>query len=226
MTEPRPKATDGGSATATASVGRNASAGTNSSPSADATRGGERVTGVDQSHATDPEPALWRQFLRTTGYAVLAFVTVGLGFGLAANFTIGFLIESFVEPGANPMDNTLVGIVLIVAVVNTFLLGPVVAAVTGLVTGRSLPDRRLLAAAANGTASVVGFYLLAGLALFVTFTVLSQYAPAEAASASGGAGGSSGGPFSPADLVPTLLEVGIPTGVVGAVTGWIGSRLA
>lgn len=165
-----------------------------------------------------------RPLLRTAGYVLAAFAVVGAGYGLAANFTIGFLIETFVEPGTDPLNNTLVGIVLVMGVVNTMLLGPVLAAVVGLSVGRSYPGRGVLAAALNGTVSVFGFYLLAALSLFLTFSVVSQYAPAEAASAA--ADSSSSGPFSFADLRPTLVEVGIPTGIVGAVTGYVGSWLA
>lgn len=172
--------------------------------------------------ATDGEAL--RPLLRTAGYALAAFAIVGAGYGLAANFTIGFLIETFVEPGTDPLNNTLVGIVLVMGVVNTMLLGPVMAAVVGLSVGRSYPGRGVLAAALNGTVSVFGFYLLAALSLFLTFSVISQYAPAEAASAA--AESSSSGPFTFEDLRPTLVEVGIPTGVVGAVTGYVGSWLA
>lgn len=158
----------------------------------------------------------------------MAFAVVGVGYGLAANFTVGFLIETFVKAGTDPLDNTLVGIVLVTSVVNTMLLGPVMAAVVGLSVGRSFPGRGVLAAALNGTLSVLGFYLLAALALFLTFSVLSRYAPAEAADADASGAGSSGagGPFTFEDLRPTLVEVGIPTGVVGAVTGCVGTWLA
>jgi hypothetical protein len=74
----------------------------------------------------------------------------------------------------------------------------------------------------------VGFYLLAALALFPTFSVLSQYAPAEAADAatSGTGSSGSGGPFTSEDLQPTIIEVGLPICVVGATTGYVGSGLA
>jgi hypothetical protein len=166
-----------------------------------------------------------RPLLRTAGWVLATFAVVGVGYGLAANFTIGFLIETFVDPGANPLDNTLVGIVLVLAVVNTMLLGPVLAAVAGLSVGRSYPDRGVLVAGLSGVSSTLGFYVLAALALFLTFGVLSQYAPAAASGAAAGSSSSSG-PFTVADLRPTLVEVGIPTGLVGAVTGYVGSRLA
>jgi hypothetical protein len=189
--------------------------------------GGEVVDPVGSTgteHAEGTHEGAVRPLLRTAGYVLATFAVVGAGYGLAANFTIGFLIETFVEPGVDPLANTLVGIVLVVSVVNTMLLGPVMAGVAGLSVGRSFPDRGVLAAALNGTASVLGFYILAALALFLTFGVLSQYAPAETASAA--ESGASSGPFTFSDLRPTLVEVGIPTGVVGAVTGYVGSWLA
>jgi hypothetical protein len=190
--------------------------------------GGEMVrTGVAGTVPDDESvvEGASRPLLRTAGWVLATFAVVGAGYGLAANFTVGFLIETFVEPGVNPLDNTLVGIVLVLTVVNTMLLGPVVAAVAGLSVGRSSPGRGVLAAGLSGVSSALGFYVLAALALFLTFGVLSQYAPAEAASAGSGATESSG-PFTFADLRPTLVEVGIPTGLVGAVTGYVGSRLA
>jgi hypothetical protein len=38
--------------------------------------------------------------------------------------------------------------------------------------------------------------------------------------------GGGGGPFTFEDLRPTLVEVGIPTGVVGAVTAYVGRWMA
>ncbi|MFT4885358.1 MAG: hypothetical protein ACI8U4_002881, partial [Natronomonas sp.] len=56
---------------------------------------------------------------RTLSYllAVIGlFALLGAGVGLASNFTISFFIEQFVEPGTDPLDNTQVGIMFLVAI--------------------------------------------------------------------------------------------------------------
>jgi hypothetical protein len=146
------------------------------------------------------------------------FVFVGIGVGLAQNFTLSFFIEQFVDPGSDPLENSAIGLLLLGSVFTPFTLGPLVAAGVGLVTGVNYPDREGLAALVAGAASGVGFVLMTGLTLFLTFAVLSQYA-------SGGGGGGGGGPFSPADLVPTIVQAGIPMAVVGGGAAYIRARL-
>jgi hypothetical protein len=46
------------------------------------------------------EPA--RPFCRTAGYVLVAVAVVGAGHGLAANFTVGSLVETFVDTGTDP----------------------------------------------------------------------------------------------------------------------------
>lgn len=144
------------------------------------------------------------------------FAAVGVGVGLAQNFTLGFLIEALVDPPNNPMDNTLVGIVIVVDVITPFSLGPLVAAGVGLLTGAGYPNREGTAAVIAGAVSGVGFVVMTLLALFLTFAALQQYA-------SGGGGG--GGPFTAADLMPTVVQSGIPMAIVGAAAAYIRARL-
>lgn len=146
------------------------------------------------------------------------FVAVGIGVGLAQNFTLGFLIEQLVDPGGDPLQNTLVGIVIVVDVITPFSLGPLVAGGVGLVTGAAYPDREGLAAIVAGVASGIGFVLMTFVALLLTFAVIQQYAT--------GQGGGGGGPFSPADLVPTIVQSGVPMAVVGGTAAYIRARLA
>lgn len=146
------------------------------------------------------------------------FVAIGIGVGLAQNFTLGFLIEALVDPPNDPLENTLVGIILMVDVVAPFSLGPLVAAGVGVLTGAGLPDREGLAAVVAGVVSGVGFVLMTVLVLVLTFATLTQYAS--------GGGGGGGGPFSPTALVPTILLTGVPVALVGGTAAYIRARLA
>lgn len=159
-----------------------------------------------------------RPALRYLAGGLGLFAAVGIGIGLAQNFTLGFLIEQLVDPGGDPLQNTLVGIVIVVDVITPFSLGPLVAGGVGLVTGAGYPDREGLAAIVAGVTSGVGFILMTFLALLLTFAVLQQYSTGE-----GGGGG--GGPFSPADLVPTIIQSGIPMAVVGGAAAYIRARI-
>lgn len=150
---------------------------------------------------------------------VAGFLVAGVGLGMAANFTLGFYIETFVEPGTDPLDNQAVGIMLLTTMYFPFVLGPMVAGGMALAVGRALPRRRSTAAALGGAASIVGFVLLVAAALFLSFAVLAEYAPA----ANGDGGGS---PFDPAALGSLVLQVSIPVGLVGAAGGYLGSALA
>lgn len=95
---------------------------------------------------------------------------------------------------------------------------PLIAAGVLVALGRALPNRRLAAAGVGAGVSVIVFYIIAFVALFLTFAVLAEYG-------GGGGGGGDGGPFDPAAPESLILEVGIPTAIVGAVAAYIGSRL-
>lgn len=155
--------------------------------------------------------------LRFAGGVVGWFLAVGVGVGLAQNFTLGLLIRELVDAGTNPLDNTLVGIVLIVSVVTPFVLGALVAVGGGALLGRAMPDAERAAAVLAGAASAVGFVLMVFLALFLTFMVLGQYG--------GGGGGGDGGPISQSALFRTVFETAIPMAVVGGLAGYISARI-
>ena len=52
------------------------------------------------------------------------FAALGAGLGLAANFTLGFFIEQFVDPGTDPLDSTQVGIMFLVSIFFIYATGP------------------------------------------------------------------------------------------------------
>jgi hypothetical protein len=158
-----------------------------------------------------------RSLLGYVGSVVGIFIAAGVGLGLGSNFVLGFLIEQFVEPGTAPTDNTLVSIMLLHNVITPFLVGPLMAVGAGALIGRALPGRRLTATAIGGSASLVGFYLMTGLTLFLTINVIAQY--------STGAGGGGGG-LDQAALGKQIIESGIPAAVVGGIGAYIGSYLS
>lgn len=164
------------------------------------------------------------------GLAVVGtFAILGAGLGLAANFTLGFFIEQFVDPGTDPLDVTQVGIMFLVSILFIYALGPIAAGVAGIAVGQALPDRETAAGVVAGVGSFVGFYLFVGLALFLTFSVLSEYGGGM-----GGGGGEEvegeaqggGGPLDPSALVTLMIQVSLPVGLVGLATAYITSRVS
>ncbi|QLD87913.1 hypothetical protein HWV07_02205 [Natronomonas salina] len=151
-----------------------------------------------------------------------AFAALGAGVGLAANFTLGFFIEQFVDPGDPPLDSIQVGMMFLVAIFFTYGVGPVAAGVAGIGIGQAMPDRELAAGIVSGAGSFVGFYLYVGLALFFTFAVLSEYGTGPMS----GGGGGGGSPLDPAGLVTLVVQVSLPAGLVGMATGYLTSRVS
>jgi hypothetical protein len=152
------------------------------------------------------------------GLAVVGgFVALGAGVGLAANFTLGFFIEQFVDPGAPPLESTQVGLLFLVSIFFVYGLGPVGACVAAVGVGRGLAGRPTMAGLTASAGSVAGFVLYVGIALGCILAVLSEY---------GSGGGGGGGPLDPAGLGTLLVQVCIPVGLVGLATGAIVSRVA
>ena len=148
------------------------------------------------------------------------FAALGAGLGLAANFTLGFFIEQFVEPGTDPLDSTQVGIMFLVSIFFIYATGPLAAGVAGIGVGQALPDRDGAAAVVAGLGSFVGFFVFAGLGLFLTFSVLAEYG-------AGGGGGGGGGdsPIEPSALGTLMLQVSLPVGLVCLASAYLTSRV-
>ncbi|PSQ40224.1 hypothetical protein BRD07_07755 [Halobacteriales archaeon QS_9_68_42] len=149
------------------------------------------------------------------------FAALGAGLGLAANFTLGFFIEQFVDPGTDPLDSTQVGIMFLVSIFFIYATGPLAAGVAGIGVGQALPDRDGAAAVVAGVGSFVGFFVFAGLGLFLTFSVLAEYG------AGGGGGGGGGGdsPIEPSALGTLMLQVSLPVGLVCLASAYLTSRV-
>lgn len=160
--------------------------------------------------------------LVTYGLAVVGtFSVLGVGLGLALNFTISFFIEQFVDPGTNPLDVTQVALMFLVAIVIIYSTGPIASIVAGIVIGQVLPEREGAAAVIVGISAFLGFYLFAALSLFFTFAVLMEYGTLGA-----GGNGGGGGPLDPAGLVTLTLQVSLPVGLVGLMSAYLTSRVS
>ncbi|WP_178917018.1 hypothetical protein [Natronomonas gomsonensis] len=151
------------------------------------------------------------------------FGVLGVGLGLAGNFTLSFFIEQFVDPGTNPLDVTQVGLMFLVVIVIVYATGPIASVVAGVVIGQVLPDREGAAAVVVGISSFLGYYLFVALSLFFTFSVLAEYG---ALGGGGGSGGGGGGPLDPAGLLTLTVQVSLPVGLVGLVSAYITSRVS
>ncbi|MFQ3318110.1 MAG: hypothetical protein ACI8UR_001009 [Natronomonas sp.] len=145
------------------------------------------------------------------------FAALGAGLGLAANFILGFFIEQFVEPGADPLDSTQVGVMFLTSIFTIYAMGPMTAGIAGVGVGQALPDRRAVASIVAGAGSFIGFYLFVGLGLFFTFTVLAEYGS--------GGGGGGGSPLDPSSLLTLMLQVSLPVGLVGLSAAYLTSKI-
>ncbi|PSP95438.1 hypothetical protein BRC84_03125 [Halobacteriales archaeon QS_1_68_44] len=150
------------------------------------------------------------------------FAALGAGLGLAANFTLGFFIEQFVDPGTDPLDSTQVGIMFLVSIFFIYATGPLAAGVAGIGVGQALPDRDGAAAVVAGVGSFVGFFVFAGLGLFLTFSVLAEYG---AGGGGGGGGGGGDSPIEPSALGTLMLQVSLPVGLVCLASAYLTSRV-
>jgi len=155
------------------------------------------------------------------GLVVVAlFAAVGAGVGLAINFTLGFFIEQFADPGDDPLSVTQVAILFLASILLVYAFAPVVAGVAGAIIGWALPQREVKAAVVGGFGSFLGYFLFVGVALFLLLAVLSTYGPPP-----GGDGNSNGGgPLDPGGLAWLTVQVSLPVGLVGFVSAYVGSR--
>lgn len=151
---------------------------------------------------------------------VVLFAVVGAGVGLAINFTLGFFIQQFVDPGVDPLSVTQVAILFLVSILFIYALAPVVAGIAGFGTGNALRDHDASAAVVGGVGSLVGFYVYAGLALFLVLAVLSTYGPPP----DGGGNPNGGGPLDPGGIARLTLQVSLPVGLVGLLSAFVTSR--
>lgn len=168
----------------------------------------ETGTAETTTRSTATGAAGRKRQLLFAGGIVAAFLLVGIGVGLAGRFGLVYIIGLF-DAGQNPTANQYVGIVFLVTIFVLLMVGTLMSGVAGLMTGLSF-RRRLTAATIGGAASLVGFFVMTFPALFIMVSILGG----------GGGGGGGGGPSLPTSAI---LKTGGAAGIVGALTGYLGS---
>lgn len=171
-----------------------------------------------------------RARLIAMGLIVGTFTVIGVGLGLTGYFAISTLTGGSGGGQAASMVSAVIGALLIfVGAIVVLFLGPIAAGVSGLTAGLVVPDMKE-GALVGGVGSFVGFYPMVILAVVIMMMALGGGGGGAASTAGGGetATTMSGGGDSVFELTQFLgaaLIAGVPTGVVGAATGALGSKL-
>ncbi|WP_049972805.1 hypothetical protein [Haladaptatus cibarius] len=154
---------------------------------------------------------------KNIGLIIAVFGVVGIGIGLTGFISVGWMQGTFTNPEqgeiANSFGQLFVGLILLQSIILAFFTGPTIATVTGLISGLSTADGKQ-AAVVNGVGSFVGFYVM----VVVAVVVMSLAYDGGSSS-----GGSSESLFDLGNTLTTALKVGIPTGAVGVIAGYLGT---
>jgi hypothetical protein len=155
---------------------------------------------------------------------VVIFTTIGIGLGLTGYITVDMGEQMFgvneESGGASSMEQGFAALFIVLIVFQSaiiiFFTGPIVAGFSGAISGIMTPDLKD-GVIVGGVGSFIGFYPMMFLALLIMFMAFDT----------GTNGGSSSGDSSLnlGSMLVRLMIGGIPTGVVGAVTGALGSKL-
>lgn len=153
-----------------------------------------------------------RELIKETGKVIAVFGVLGVGVGLAAFVMLSSMNLGGSQTGAQSFGAQFaVAMVSLFAVGVLYFLGPVMGVMSGLFSSRYSEDRRRNTISA-GLGSFLGFYLM----FLIGIIILSFGLP----SVGGGGGETTGGVSVTQNLVQMIL-VGIPTGAVGAVSGYL-----
>jgi hypothetical protein len=170
--------------------------------------------------------------LKQYGIGILLFVVIfaiiGIGLGFTGYITVDMGEQMF---GANEDTQSgdggsmeqafatlFVVLILFQSAIIIFFAGPIIAGFTGAIAGIVTPNTRQ-GAILGGAGSFIGFYPMALLALLIMFMAFDT-------GAGGGGGGTSGeSSLNLGSMLGRLVIGGLPTGIVGAVTGALGSKL-
>lgn len=147
----------------------------------------------------------------TVGWIVAVFAALGIGLGLAGYVSVSWGHTVFVASAGGTgsvverFGPLFVSVVFFQNLSATFFVGLVAALLTGLLFGSNFLEGKQ-ALAATGGGSLVGFWLLAVLALFIM-----SFGMADPRG------------FGLVDALGPIAIAGIPAGLVGAVAGYLGS---
>lgn len=145
---------------------------------------------------------------------LVVFGAIGVGMGLTGYNGVAWAQTQFLTAAgggtAREFGPIFVALVYFQTANATFFVGPVVAVLAGLLFGTRLRRPRTAAAVVGG-GSLVGFYVMALATVLVTSLALGGPAADQA--------------FSLGQALGPLLTAGLPTALVGAVAGYVGSTV-
>lgn len=145
---------------------------------------------------------------------VVVFAAIGLGLGLTGYNTMAWAQSQFLTAAgggtAQQFGPIFVALVYFQGAAVAFFLGPVVAALLGLLFGTRMRDPRMAAVVTAG-GSLVGFLVMA----FLTVAVSSLALSGEGATHT----------FGLLQALVPLLLASIPTAIAGGITGYVGPHL-
>lgn len=152
------------------------------------------------------------------GFTVGVFAIVGVGIGLTGFFPLEYVVGEFstTEGGqfAQAIGQLFIGVVFLQSIMMAMFTGPTVGGLTGLVSAFALEDRAS-SVVVGGLGGFVGFYVM----VLIAVIVMSMAMP------SGGDGGQAtmGQATDLSRVLSPILKSGLPTGIVGALTGAVGA---
>lgn len=152
---------------------------------------------------------------------IAVFGLVGLGLGLTGYIGMSFAQDTFVDPTASELEQgfgeLFVAIVFFQSMIVTLFAGPIVAGVTGLISGVTLHDR-VSSAIVGGVGAFIGFYVMVITAIFIMSLGLS--------SNSGDGGSSADQGMQLSQMLSPVIKAALPTTVVGLGSGLLGTLFA
>ena len=156
--------------------------------------------------------------LKYFGIVIGVFAAIGVGLGLTGYVSMTWAQSVFTSSNqgqfANAIGQMMVGVILLQSIIVTLFVGPVMATVTGLLSGVSL-DGAKQSAIFNGVASFAGFYVM----VFIAVIVMSLALDGGSSTGTG-----SGGGFDVGNAIGPVVKAGIPTALVGGLAGYIGGN--
>lgn len=157
--------------------------------------------------------------LRQIGLGIALFALVGVGLGLSGYISLTAAIETLAGGDLQSAGGIVQSFILVVGLQSAFvvfLLGSVVAAITGSRIADEANSLKI-AVLSNGLASFVGFYIMVAIALVIMFYALST---GDATAGGGGTGGGTG-EINIQQFARPILQIGLPTGLVGTGAGGV-----
>lgn len=142
---------------------------------------------------------------------IAIFAVAGLGLGLTGYIGMGFAEDSLGTGGGgeDPFADAFIAIVFLQSILVTLFAGPLVAVISGVISGHVLQDR-IGSIFVGGVGSFVGFFIMIVLAVIIMSMGFS------------GGGSTTGGEGPLGETLRPMIQAAIPTTLAGAVAGLLG----